>query len=269
MTITDEALDQALRASDPAAMPLTAAERQAATATLERILATAGDAPSAPIPLRRRTRLRWLAPVAAAVIGAAVLSWPHGDDGVAFASWTATAKPAGTKVSSAAGKGCLQSLEESLAHSSGQDALTGADGYQQVVTEVRGPWVFTALATQDGSSYDCIAEATSPAKVVAGIGAVATGRAAPVPELGTSGFTAQSGGFYEDGRGAFTSAQGQVGSEVVSVVIHADGRDTTATVTHGHFAAWWPIARGSTPATPRYDLVLSDGQVLRNHEPLR
>ena len=269
MTITDEALDRALRSSDPAATPLTLTEQQTADATLRQILGTSSGARSVPTPIRRSNPLRWLAPAAAAVTAAAVLSWPQGDSGAAFATWTATAKPAPASIAAGAGQVCQDSLKESFTHGSGNDVLTGIDGYQQVVTEVRGPWVFTALAAKDGSTYNCLAETTSPKDVVGAGGGAVTHQAVPVPSLGTSGlFTAQWGGFYEDNRGAITSAQGQVGSEVTSVVIHADGHDTTATVTDGSFAAWWPITRGSTPATPRYDLILRDGQVLRNHKPL-
>lgn len=268
MTITDDALDQALRASDPAAAPLTQHEQQAAEDHLLHLMSSESMTPAAVTPIRRRTAWRWLAPVAAAVTAGVALSWPHGEPGAAFASWTSQAKPASKAVAADAGKGCRASLAESLQHNAGQSVPTTATQYQQVVTEVRGPWVFTALAAKDGSAYNCLATATAPRDVLGAGGGIATAQSAPVPDLGTRGFITQDGSLFEDNHGAFTTAQGQLGTQVVAVTIHADGHDTTATVSDGYFAAWWPIAQGSTPGKPTYDLTLRNGQVLRNQKPL-
>lgn len=268
MTITDDTLDRALRACDPAAAPLTDHEMQAAEEHLMRLLDGQHAGAPAPTPLLRRRSWRWLAPVVAVMTAGVVLSWPHSHSDLAFASWTPQATPATPAVAAEAGKGCRASLAEALAHSAGQSATPQASDYRQVLTEVRGPWVFTALASRDGSAYNCLAASTSPGDVVAAGGSIATAASVPVPPLGTREFTTHDRSVYEDSHGAFTTAQGQVGAQVVKVTIHADGHDTTATVHDGYFAAWWPIAAGGKPSAPRYDLTLADGQVLRNHTPL-
>ena len=55
-----------------------------------------------------------------------------------------------------------------------------------------------------------------------------------------------------------------------TVVVHADGRDVTATLSGGTFHAEWPMpTRASGEVKPlTYTLTLDDGTVLKNVKPV-
>jgi hypothetical protein len=87
------------------------------------------------------------------------------------------------------------------------------------------------------------------------------------------------GGFAQMGdeeKASFTD--GQVGADVVGVTIHAGDTTVTATVSNGHYAAWWPGASLSDMRPPAngegdigpdlsYDVTLADGTVLTDVDP--
>lgn len=72
------------------------------------------------------------------------------------------------------------------------------------------------------------------------------------------------------GTDGLETVDGEVGARVRTVVVHADGRDVTATLSGGTFHAEWPMpTRASGEVKPlTYTLTLDDGTVLKNVKPV-
>jgi hypothetical protein len=92
-----------------------------------------------------------------------------------------------------------------------------------------------------------------------GLSPVASNTVAPITGVG---FSTQSGATW--------CVAGQVGSDVVSVVINTiEHGPVEATIQNGYFAAWWPgpgplPMPTAVPVGPTYTLTLKDGTIRAN-----
>ncbi|WP_432557486.1 hypothetical protein [Granulicoccus sp. GXG6511] len=95
----------------------------------------------------------------------------------------------------------------------------------------------------------------------------------PRPGPREIGRVERGGGVGSDG--GIGTAGGLVGSDVIGVTVHADGRDTVAEVRDGTFRARWPLPQGAAhaqaatgPSASTYTLTLRDGTVLGHQRPV-
>lgn len=200
----------------------------------------------------RRHAVRWTAVAAGVAAALAITLLPGPGSPAAFASWTTIpdlVTPANAAQSTAA---CLRFISNFQVI--GPDLL----GASAVVAERRGDWTYTLLSSEGqgkgaGSVYECLLPRRSD--LSGSIGASQAGTAASLRPTEAS----WSGGGSQEG---WRSAWGHVGDEVERVTItRADGVVIDATVSHGYFAAWWPLptADGSTMEEFTMSWYLGDG----------
>jgi hypothetical protein len=266
--------DAVLRSLDASVAALTAAERQRAGETLERIVATAPSTgaaqPGAPARARRSRRRLVLAATAAItlIVVAAVVQGGRGGD-AAYASWSATPTSVAGDELDAAASACRDKLHGSSIN---------PDRAKLVLAERRGEYVALLYRTEDPDlSGACLVRnpkgSTDVDNVDSGVGG-STGPALKAPARGyTQGAISTFGG----GQGA-SITDGAVGDAVTGVTIHAGAFTVKASVQNGRYVAWWPgpafesgSGKSSGDEVPKlilsYDLTLADGTVIHNAQP--
>jgi hypothetical protein len=270
-TRTRAGLDSALRSLDAADGALTTGQRQHATATLDRILATppAADAcPSRGAAPRRRTRRRLLlvsAVAAAAGLAAAAVELPGGAG--AYASWT----PDPTALTAAELNLVAPVCRKGLSNSGDLDMQRA----RLVLSERRGQIVALLYRTDDPDmAGSCLMHNIPGTDDVEDLNWGVAGSSGPAR-------TAPARGIIPGGSSTsreVTVTDGAVGAEVVAVTVHAPGNLTArATVKDGRYVVWWPgpdydiadegTARAQSIVT--YDLTLADGTVIHDAPPAK
>ncbi|WP_163513083.1 hypothetical protein [Fodinicola acaciae] len=259
--------DSALRSIDAAASTLTTDEHQRAASTLERIIATDPGIP-APTPPRRGRGRRRLAIAALAVLPVAVGGWvllPKGDDGAAYASWTAAPKAVGGHLDAINGACREQATGGSIDMGRAKIALA----------ERRGEYVAVLYHTDNPDvSAPCLVRNPAGTDTVDVVGFAIGGSNGPAPKAPAEGFMPGQIAQFADGP-VSSVTDGVVGSEVVGVTIHAGKLTVQASVENGRYAAWWPgrafpegpnqpSGRGGPQEILTYDLTLADGTVVHN-----
>lgn len=262
---TDPELTQTLQSLDAAPQQPAAGLSPRAADDLQRILATdplVAPAPTA-APVRSPWRRRaWLLPVAAAVgVGAVVVPNLLGGDPSAYASWSA--KPTAPADGAAAGQACLDSWSVGRPTEAAEGMLPELDGLHLVLAEQRGDFTYVLLADDSGSTtMECLTSEETGMSSGQGVGAV-SGSSEPVTLAPDA--VSMDGILGSTTAGSYTSVSGRIGSDVTGVVAHtADGRDVTATISEGYWAAWWPSGQeGDVTLT----LTLADGSTREVSDP--
>ena len=293
--IDDRALDDALRALDVADQRLDESQQARKEALLRDLLepsdalrgapedvttqgttdaatAVSGASSASVVPItsrRRRSPVRWLLPAAAAaaLVGAMVIAGQPGEK-AAYASWTPDPTPVSGEVLSRAEAACRAGWTESSSRDTDLPAelrpTTKAEDLATVVAEQRGDYLFLAMAADDGSTTQCFFDAGAPSRPHGMTGGAATASTPPPAVLAPEQIEGSGGGAASGPEGSYAFSVGRVGDEVKGVTVHADGTDVRATVTNGHFAAWWPSKPVQEPAPSpilRFDVTLADGTV--------
>lgn len=212
---------------DPAAQyELDGPAREAAAARLQMILHS--DPVAAREPAARRPRgWQFILPagLAAAALGVALAVLPSGVDSRAYASWTSTAEVASASDLTVASAACAAGDTEQLG--------------QPAIGERRGDWVLLSYTTP--SQRACLIEIPA--------GTSTAGRALISSTGSEGGFTPLADEYTQGGISQFTGenlppavfTSGDVGSDVTGLTIRTnDGTSVLATITDGHWAAWWP-----------------------------
>lgn len=230
--------------------------------------------PVQPPAQRPRVALRWLAPVAAAALLAGGFVWfgsPSANQ-TAWASWTAVPQQAPASEVQQATQTCREEMERSLA-SQGKDLpaeqrpTVDPAAMQVVAAERRGNYLAIAMADEAGSDQQCIFEVPHLERTMGATGGWASvDSPAPAP-LGARGLEAHGGGGFVGSAGGYAMSVGRVGNRVTAVTVHTNGRAVTATVSNGHYVAWWPVEELTPSPDEHYDLTLADGTVLRDVTP--
>lgn len=252
-------LDIALRTLDPAG-PARPDLSPRARADLERIVATDAGAAASNEPLaaqRRRPRqVARLLPVAAAAVGAAVLSLSLlGSPPSAYASWTAIPTGDALTTESPGARSCVQRWH--------QDAASA--NLEPVLAEERGDFTLVVGDGPGGLESVCLArgDLTGSISTVVDRDAGAPGPGAiSVTIYDTSSYSDASSGpdTVEDAHSIVT---GRIGEDVIGIVVNTPQQGPVlASIDQGWFAAWWPWDKDWT-ASPypdlSFDLELADG----------
>ncbi|MFC7500948.1 hypothetical protein [Nocardioides sp. GCM10030258] len=259
----------ALRDLDPAAATtLTENERERASATLARIVATPRSDSDwhAPIPRSRRRPVRALVSAglvaAATVVAVAVPTLLGGQS--AFASWTAAPSPLSPSNEQAAMEACLANID------------LDADDARVVIAEQRGEWTYILIEGR-GEGY-CL----MPDSMIVGEEIRADGftgsydperpKAPTLPRDGIYEAEATESTVSSDSRVPFSNTDnwyslvvGYAGSDVTAVTVHPpSGPAVEASLVDGRYAAWWPGGEvsGDNPDNGKgwtYTVTLTDG----------
>jgi hypothetical protein len=250
-------LDTVLRTLDPAgaARPDLSARAQA---DLERITDTGAAAVNGPPTVRRRgpRHAARLLPIAAAAVGAAVLSLSLLESPPsAYASWTALPTGEPLTTDSPGARTCTQWWS--------QDAATA--NLEPVLAEERGDYTLVVGDGPGGLESACLARSDLT-------GAVSTvfDRSASAPGSGAIRVTMYDTSSYSDPSSgpdtieeAHSIVTGRIGEDVLGIVVITPQQGPVrASIHQGRFAAWWPWDKAGT-ASPypdiSFDLELADG----------
>ncbi|MBL7257680.1 hypothetical protein [Paractinoplanes lichenicola] len=250
---------KSLRALDVATPP-TFEQYERAAATLDRIVATRPDPP------RRRPFKTWiLVPALAATVAVLLLVVPWGQSGRAYATWTpipAALSPAETGL---VGPACQDEMRPY--------SQLDLDRAQLVLAERRGEYV-AMLYRHDNpeSSGFCLAHNRPGSDDVDDVKTGLAGGSGPAA-------TASGREFTEGALASFPQAsitEGAAGPDIAELTIHTGGLSVRATVHNGRWVAWWPgqavkeDGNGQWRDVPRtYDLLLTDGRVVKDAQPAR
>jgi hypothetical protein len=180
----------------------------------------------------------------------------------AYATWSAIPSSAPAAVAAAAGQDCYARHN----HDGPPDPQIDRDAAHDataVLVERRGQWTYVLLDGPRGFEATCLLRNNGDGKEVTGGGYVGTlGTEPPAPDsMTTHGTRTQS-----DDQSSYREISGRVGSEVTAVVLNTlqQGR-VRATVSGGHFAAWWPGPPVQDPEgpgpEPTVTITLRDGTV--------
>lgn len=193
----------------------------------------------------RRRALRYA--VAAGVVGLAAIVGPAVLGGsTAYATWTATARPADAAEQARWGSLC-------------QSAWTEQE-YAVRLVELRGRHAYAVLTGTNGAEATCLMTESA-----SGSGIVTNGFAGSLPQSpDPSGLVTNSVRSHDDENGnTVFEVSGKAGTRVTSIVFEAAGMDVTATLENGYFAAWWPADTSLVPRwgppDPKVRITLDDG----------
>lgn len=236
-------LDAALRDLDPATSHPQVDDRAAA---LARVLARVETQPGEPREVRvgARNPARRLTPRRMMVLGGAASALAVGSvvapglmGGSTPLAWSATPHVPATDDARQAQQACADDVRDGH-HPPGTDI----SGLRPVITEARGSLVMVYLtdAKPAPSELTCYVQ---DGRVVATGGSLASSTSAPSAAVGPRSLHGALGAVYSTDAGSIRGVTGAVGSDVVGVVLDSVAKGpVTATVSAGHFAAWWPDA---------------------------
>lgn len=172
--------------------------------------------------------------LAAVSVGLVVLpSLTGGDE--AFATWTS----APDAMTAQERTDAVASCREAEGDGAGTEYVDELSNAEPVIAERRGVWNTVILADSEGFSALCITDVSTHLFTKDMIGSIGTPtgytparpRELVATDLGTGTMSA----------GDISLAAGTAGTTVVGVVFHSrDHGDVAATVSHGHFALWFP-----------------------------
>ncbi|TQM64350.1 hypothetical protein [Humibacillus xanthopallidus] len=271
-------LGAALRALDPAETDrhLDVAQDEAARAILRRVVsAPAGQ----PVPAGGRAApARPIARRALAVAGAVALvavgsiAAPRLFGGGEALAWSATPRPLSPATAAEAEAACDEWVrDEWVRDDVSRDDGTDLSGLRPVLTEARGSLVlvYESDSRPSPSAITCYVQ---DGHVVASGGSAATAASPPAPAVPPTSLHGDLGAVYSTPSGSIRGVTGQVGSDVVGVVLESVAQGpVTATVSDGHFGAWWPDApttearenAASRPEITGATVTLRDGSTRR------
>lgn len=271
----DRATGDALRSLDPANVDPQVAVGPRAQETLARILASDVSGPTTTMPVNtrwaRRPRRRWVVAGAALVAVGVLIAAPSMLGGnTAFASWSPTTKVITPAEAALAGKRCKADQLHYINTAAAREVV----GSSQIrLVDRRGAWTMVYLGggVQPGYEVICLNEYDSHGAVLNGGGSAGSGGPGLSP-VASDTVAPMTGVGFGTQSGATWCVAGQVGSDVVSVVINTiEHGPVEATIQNGYFAAWWPvpataldIGKGPTPVGPTYTLTLKDGTIRTN-----
>ena len=284
--LLDPATSDALRSLDPANVDPQVAAGPRAQETLARILASDVSEPTTTMPVKtgwaRGPRRRWVvagsALVAVGVLIAApsvlkgksaVVVPPALGSNTAFASWSPTTKVITPAEAALAGQRC-KADQLHLINTAAARKIVGSSQIRLV--DRRGAWTMVYLGGGVLPDYGviCLNEYDSHGALLAGGGGGASSGGPGIAPVASDTVTIFSGGGFTTQSGVTWSVAGQVGSDVVSVVINTiEHGPVEATIQNGYFAAWWP-GPGPLPlpqavsAEPTYTLTLKGGTIRAN-----
>lgn len=145
-----------------------------------------------------------------------------------------------------------------------------------VLAERRGAHVALLYRTENPDiSAKCLARNLKGSNRVSNIQTGADGSSGPALKAPPRGFTEGAIGEYSE----FSITDGAVGEGVKGVTIHAGDLKVKASVQNGRYAAWWPgpalesgavqpSGYGGPESILTYDLILKDGTIIRDAEPM-
>lgn len=245
--LTDDQLDSALRALDPAD-PYIDPLGERAAAYLDAILATGprGSADAVtdrrrrprrprrhflPAPMRRAA----LAGAAAAVLALVIVAVPtlmsDGDRG--FNSWAAVAEPLAPEKRPAAAEECRDSYRDGPG-----DFSTHLDAARVAVAERRGDWVTVVLSGDGGFTATCITDASAGRFSGGMIGSIGT---SVEMDSGARDVWPTSLGVGMVDSEELSMITGYSGTDVIGVTYSSeDHGEVVATVSQERFALWMP-----------------------------
>ncbi len=240
-------------------------------------------------PRRRRAPATAGVLAGAATAGTVIAVVVGGGAPAAYAGWSATPTSAPAP-SPAAAASCQNQLSSSRA--APPDAGLGSGAWQNVLTDVRGPFT-VALFQNDGAYAACFTSSffTEVNQISSGGAAGASSGSVSVQSGGVANSASGVNGAIHKGRtsvvmdgtssgdlqhvvqtqlsttadGPYTLVDGQAASGVTGVtLVRDDGQDVVATVSDGWIVAWWP---GSATATSA-QVSKASGTVSEQLEPL-
>lgn len=270
INLTDTALDDALRTLDPADAVLSPEASARGDALLSSIV-DPEPADGNVVPLRHRTRTRWLRiGVAAATLAVAGMMIPGFiAPKPAYASWTPVPADVAPDVKAKAVETCKAELARSAEPMQGiapdqQPVVLGEP--RVAIAEQRGDYVLIALTTENGAELSCLFAASDPGTLISAGGALPTALSDTTPPP-ADGILCGGAGYQSVGDDAFANVIGRAGADVKAVTIHSGDKTIQASVQDGNFAAWWPLARGVDPGAAHlddlvFDVTLTDGRVI-------
>ncbi len=252
--MSDRQLDEALAGLDAAethqTVDVTADER--AQAMMRRIVATpAGGALASSGAARQGSRrpvarrVVAVGSVAAALAVGSIVAPKFFGASTALA-WSATPQTVTAEQAREAQDACDASIRDSQEHAAGLDLPAEQrpvrTELRPVITELRGSLVLV-YATDAKPAPSHVTCYVRDGEVVASGGSVATPSSAPLPPVAAGSLHGDLGAVYSTSGGSIRGVTGNVGSDVVGVVLHSVAKGpVTATVRDGHFGAWWPDA---------------------------
>lgn len=272
----DDTYDRALRGLDPAPKTLSARELARANDTLSAVMSSEsadldGLRNSPPTPTRGLPSWRWIAvpAVAATAIGAVVIGG-MGSDSTAYAGWSATPTPLDPDDATLAGQRCHDMLSGMIEPEDGGPTTDAMESLEPQVNESRGRWTFTLMTSGDTVQGACfmplelIGDAFTEAEQPNTFGGIATTND-PL-ELQGDEIETFFGGMGSTDEGLFGYLTGRVGDDVEAVRISTPGQRIDASVTNGHWAAWWPAGSQDRDdpeiLNTTLQVILKDGTVL-------
>jgi hypothetical protein len=196
----------------------------------------------APAHRPHRARRRLLLAGAAAATLTAVLTVQMLRPPEAYATWTATPRPATPAELDTWGTQCLENW-----------AVEDHD-FSIRLAEVRGDFTYVVLGAPDGFEATCLTGAD-----LFGVGFLGPLEQTPAPDALVTNGVRDS---FDDEGYAEAEVTGRAGSDVVALTVDGDGTPVHATLHDGHFAAWWPLSEPPTPGAglnPNVTITLADG----------
>ena len=143
--------------------------------------------------------------------------------------------------------------------------ITRPETARTVVAEKRGKYTFLSMVTDDGSSTQCFFDDGDLSHPVGMTGSGVTATSPPPRELAPDEIEMNGQGMSGGPEGSYAFTDGRAGADVTGVTIHSGGTTVQATVSNGHYAAWWPAELPENPnaVEPRisFEVTLADGTV--------
>lgn len=258
--------DAQLASLDPALTPkdLDVSHDAVAQAVLARITASPqevdGVIPLKPAARRTGARRAVLAACSVAAVGGLAVAAPSLLGGPTPAhAWTPVGSSLPTSEAEAAEEACLEGFWGFLPGRQGPDLET-------YVAEQRGSWTLVYSSDEQAMTEQvCLLRDGSP---VGAAGQAPGPEAADPTSVAANDAHGSIGGLFSTATESLRFSTGVVGDDVVGVVLHTEAQGAvTATISQGHFAAWWPDRpvtetsenADTTPSFDRVTLALRDG----------
>ncbi len=265
--LTDDAtLDAVLRSMDPASPDLTDVQRARGEELLTS-LTTQPESITPPTPIRRARMARWLVPAAAAsvlVVGSLFVPNPTVTP-PAFADWTPKPTPVAEPLLSKSAENCRNAWARSENPDDPQSPIIKPETARVVLAEQRGSHIFVAMVTDTGADAQCMANDNGS---VHSLSSGAPTDEYSHPTVAPTEITGGSVGYSLEGTEGYAYVQGEAGDQVREVTIRWGDQTVNATVSDGHYAAWWPVTTDDLPLGGTIDVVLdvtlADGTVLKD-----
>jgi hypothetical protein len=195
---------------------------------------------AAQVPAGRRRVVRRVAAVGsvAALVAVGSVAAPRLGGGGEALAWSATPQALSADDARHAEQACTAAVLDDPSPVEGVDQSR----MRPVITEARGSLVLVYLSDRAASPSESTCY-VQDGRVVGMSGGLATPQSPPAPPVPANSILVGLGEVMSTSSGSIRGVRGRVGSEVVGVVFDTVAKGAvTATVRHGHVAAWWPDA---------------------------